>query len=117
MRLDDPNAILKAGGQLMVSYEDYLRMRLMLAMFANRRDVMMRMGNLIQLNINYAGDQGIAGSYDSDSGFRIDSAYTTFTASANARMPYWFMTMAMMGGIRQDSRWYQTQEATLVASY
>lgn len=110
MNIGGENRILGSTTELMISYEFYLRLRVMLAVFLDRGDTMQRMANLIQLNINYQGE-------GSKTEFKMSEAYTTFRAKASAKMPYWFMTMAMMGEARSDSRWYEIPEHEIVASY
>lgn len=111
------NVILEQEGAFMVSYEFYLRIRLLMSMLFGSRDIMMRTANLIQLNIRYTADQQSDKAYKSDSSFDIKTAYTTFSGTAGGKMPWWFMTQAIMGSARTEEGWAVIPGYTLVSSY
>lgn len=110
--------ILDAKGELMINYEFYLRLRLMMALAINRDEIMNRVANLIQLNINYAASEDSPEeAYPGDADFRIKGAYTSFNAQVSAKMPYWFMMLAMMGEARQGEGGYSIPTFEMVSSY
>ena len=117
MHLADVNSVLNTQGSFMLSYEYYLRLRLMFAMMTDggRNKLMQRMANLIQLNINYAADEGYGYAHDKD--FTMAGAYTSFKATAAGKMPWWFMTSGMMGNARTTSGWRAIPNYTIVANY
>ncbi len=120
VNLDDPNSVLGAQGEFMMSYEFYLQLRLMVALITSRDAVMQRMANLITLNIHYAADMagelGCA-TYDSDKKFTMKNAFTSVSGTAAAKMPYWFMTRAIMGVNQAKDGWYHLKEQKIIASY